>query len=113
MLDGPAVLGWETWRRMDGRYGWRLVRLGLEAAMRAGHVDPEPAEPLAHLLLGALNEAAMVIAHADNPAAARHEVGATVSRLLTRLRSKKQRRVPWAVSTKGASSRQRRVAART
>jgi hypothetical protein len=89
---------------MDGRYGWRLVRVGLEAAMRAGQVDPEPAEPLAHLLLGALNEAAMVIAHADNPEAARREVGASVSRLLGRLRSKKRRRPPSAGGTPGEST---------
>jgi AcrR family transcriptional regulator len=113
MLDGPAVLGWEAWRRMDGRYGWRLVGAGLEAAMRAGDVDPEPAEPLAHLLLGALNEAAMVIAHADNPEAARREVGAAVSRLLRRLRSKKDRRVLSAASATRASSRARSTAAAT
>src|SRR5215467_12530022 len=36
LLDAPAVLGWEAWRDLAGRYGLGLVRLGLQAAIDAG-----------------------------------------------------------------------------
>jgi len=37
------------------------------------------------MLLASLNEAAMLVAQADDPGAARHEVGATIDRLVSRL----------------------------
>jgi len=87
LLDAPSVLGWETWRRIDAEYGLGLVRQSLQAAMDAGYVDSLPVDPLAHILLGALNEAAMVIARAEDIQAARVEVGAVVDRLLTGLKA--------------------------
>ena len=36
----------------------------IEAAIEAGEIEPQPAEPLAHLLLGAIDEGAMLIARA-------------------------------------------------
>src|SRR5690606_8160720 len=33
LLDGPSVLGWEEWRRIDARYGSRSLRRLIEAAM--------------------------------------------------------------------------------
>ena len=54
--------------------------------MPAGWI-PQPAKALAHVVLGALNEAAMVVAGADDPAAARAEMSATVRRLLEGLRA--------------------------
>ena len=50
-----------------------------------------PASPtaIAHVLAGALDEAAMVVARADDPAAARAEMGETLHRLLDGLRGPK------------------------
>ena len=87
LLDAPSVLGWETWRRIDAEYGVGLVRQSLEAAMDAGYVDSLPVDPLAHILLGALTEGAMVIARAEDVQAARAEVGAVVDRLLKGLKA--------------------------
>jgi hypothetical protein len=70
------VLGWAEWREVDARYGMGLVRLGLEAAMEQGVMPRQDPEPLAHLLLAALGEAALLIANADDPRAARREVEA-------------------------------------
>jgi len=89
LLDAPSVLGWETWRRIDAEYGLGLVRQSLQAAMDTGYVDPLPVDPLAHILLGALNEAAMVIARAEDVQSARAEVGAVVDRLLKGLTAAK------------------------
>ena len=57
----------------------------LEHVMDAGMVEHQPVLPLAHLLLAALNEAAMLVANAEDPVATRAQVGQTVERLLTRL----------------------------
>jgi AcrR family transcriptional regulator len=89
LLDAPSVLGWETWRRIDAEYGLGLVRQSLQAAMDAGYVDPLPVDPLAHILLGALTEAAMVSARAEDMQSARAEVGAVVDRLLKGLKAAK------------------------
>lgn len=89
LLDAPSVLGWETWRRIDAEYGLGLVRQSLQAAMDAGYIDPLSIDPLAHILLGALTEAAMVIARAENLQSARAEVGAVVDRLLRGLEAAK------------------------
>jgi Tetracyclin repressor-like, C-terminal domain len=71
LVDGPAVLGWQAWREMDARYGLGLLRQALAAAARPGLLRDQDPELSAHLTLGALTEAAMVIARAKNPARAR------------------------------------------
>jgi AcrR family transcriptional regulator len=85
LLDAPAVLGWQAWRELDARFGLGLVKIGLAAVMDAGQMERQPIEPLAHMLLAALNEGAMLVAQADDQPAARAEVGAAVDRLLANL----------------------------
>jgi hypothetical protein len=85
LLDAPAVLGWQTWRELEARYGLGLVTAALDAAMDAGFVERQPVEPLAHMLLASLNEAAMLVAGAGDPDRARAEVGAVVEHFLDRL----------------------------
>jgi AcrR family transcriptional regulator len=87
LLDGPSVLGWDTCVEIDAQYALGSLRAALRASMSAGHIAEQPVDPLAQLLLGALNQAALVIARADDVVAARTEVGATVERLLGGLRA--------------------------
>jgi AcrR family transcriptional regulator len=86
LLDAPAVLGWTEWREIDARYGLGLVSFGLQNAMDGGVFAPQQVRPLAHLLMGAMAEAAMVIANAEHPAAARDEVEPPLLALLEGLR---------------------------
>jgi AcrR family transcriptional regulator len=86
LLDAPAVLGWAAWREIDERYGLGLVSFGLQNAMDRGVLAGRPVRPLAHLLMGAMAEAAMVIANAADPAAARDEVEPPLLALLAGLR---------------------------
>jgi AcrR family transcriptional regulator len=85
LLDAPAVLGWQAWRDMDTTYGLGLVSEALDHCMEAGLMTRRPIQPLAHILLAALNEAAMLVANADDPVATRLAVGLEVEHLLARL----------------------------
>ena len=87
LLDGPSVLGWETWQEIEQRYGYGLVVAGVEAAIAAGLIAAQPVEALAHALFGALTEAGMVVARAAEPRAARAEMEAAMDRLLDGLRA--------------------------
>jgi AcrR family transcriptional regulator len=86
LLDGPAVLGWERWREIGMRYSIGLVEAVLEAAIEVGQLAPQPVRPLAHVLMGAIDEAALYVATAADPRAARGEVTAVLDRLLASLR---------------------------
>jgi AcrR family transcriptional regulator len=88
LIDAPAVLGWEEWRAIAERYGFGLVQLALQGAMDAGAIAKQPVRPLAHVLMGALDEAALYVARADDVKRARAEVGETLDRLLEGLRSR-------------------------
>ncbi len=85
-LDAPAVLGWDRWREIAAGYGLGLIEASLQAAIDAGQIAPQPVKPLAHVLMGALDEAAMLVARAEDPDVARAEVGGTLNRLLDGLR---------------------------
>ncbi len=82
LLDAPAVLGWEAWRDLAGRYGLGLVQLALQSAMDAGAIVPQPIVPLAHVLIGALDECALYVARAEDPPTAREECAAIFDRIL-------------------------------
>jgi len=86
LVDGPSVLGWDVWREADSGQALELLEAALQRAMDAGRMIPQPSRPLAHVLIGALDEAAMVVARADDRQAARAEMGGTLRRLFDGLR---------------------------
>jgi AcrR family transcriptional regulator len=87
ILDAPAVLGWEEWRAAGERYGLGLVRAGLTAAMDAGEMARAPVDPLAQLILAAVEEAIVFVARAEDPKAAREEARTALNRLIDGLGS--------------------------
>jgi AcrR family transcriptional regulator len=82
LVDGPAVLGWEEWHEIDAAHAVRQIQAGLEAMMESGMMEPGPTGPLAHLLHGAVLEAALYVAVCEDPASARDEVWDGLERLL-------------------------------
>jgi AcrR family transcriptional regulator len=82
LLDAPAVLGWERWREIGFRHGLGLVLGVLQAGMDADAIARQPITPLAHVLLGALDEGALYVARAKDRATARAEVQEIVDRLI-------------------------------
>lgn len=79
--DAPAVLGWERWREIGAANGLGLIEASLAASIEAGEMRQLPVKPLAHLLLGALDEAAMLVAREERPEG-RAEVTAVLVALL-------------------------------
>lgn len=79
--DAPAVLGWERWREIGAANGLGLIEASLAAAIEAGEIRDLPVKPMAHLLLGALDEAAMLVARTEDPAS-RAEVTSVLLALL-------------------------------
>ena len=88
LLDGPAVLGWEEWHEIDAAHAVRPMQAGLEAMMESGMMERGPTGPLAHLLHGAVLEAALYVAVSEEPASARDEVWGGLERLLEGLLKK-------------------------
>ena len=86
LLDGPAVLGWETWHEIEERHGLGLIEGALTAAAEAGQIRELPIPELALMLLGALIEAALQLARAEDQAAAKERAGAALRALLEGLR---------------------------
>src|SRR2546423_10939994 len=82
LVDAPSVLGWKAWRAIGERYGRGVIQAALQNAVETGAIPPQPVRPLAHVLLGAISEAALLIVRSDDVAAARREVGTTLDRLL-------------------------------
>jgi AcrR family transcriptional regulator len=82
LLDGPVVLGWDGLRDVALAQGLGLTEALLRAGMDAGALVERPTRPLAHVLIGALDEAALYVATAEDPAAARGEVGEVLHALL-------------------------------
>jgi AcrR family transcriptional regulator len=82
LVEGPAVLGWTRWREIGMRHGLGLVTGVLEHALVTGQIAPQPIDLLAHMLIGALDEAALYVADAADPAAARVDALAMIGRFI-------------------------------
>jgi AcrR family transcriptional regulator len=82
LLDGPAVLGWERWREIGMRYGIGLLEGLLTRAIEVGRIQPQPVRALTHVLVGALDEAGLYIARAEDQAAASEEMRAVIDTLV-------------------------------
>jgi hypothetical protein len=86
LIDGPSVLGWDTWHEIDARYGYRPVLDTVRAAVAAGQLESDDPESLASLLLGALAEAGTVVGRSGDPEGTRARMAASMSRLIDGLR---------------------------
>ena len=67
LTDAPAVLGAETWHRIDTAVGLTSMQLGLDTLHAEQPLAIEPTPALAVLLFGALTEAGISLSHTDTP----------------------------------------------
>ena len=82
LLDAPSVVGWERWRAIDEKHGFGLLKGALEAAAARGRVERGSIEMIAHVLLAATLELALVIARSADPEAALREGEKALSDLI-------------------------------
>ncbi len=85
LVDAPSVLGWEQWRAMDEGRTLGAMRGMLQAVSDSGRLPQELVEPFSHMILAALDEAAMVVARAPDSRAAVAEEKQAVEEFLARL----------------------------
>lgn len=86
LVDGPAVLGWESWREIAAEYGLGVLRDMVADGIDDGSIRALAPDATALLLLRSVDEAALYIAHSDEPRAARAEAGQALEALLDGLR---------------------------
>jgi len=84
LVDGPAVLGWRSWSERNDGPTQHIVRY-LTDAIAEGALDPQPVEPLAHLLSALGVASAMYVAHDPDPEEARRQIGLVNERFLSGL----------------------------
>jgi AcrR family transcriptional regulator len=87
LLEALAVLGWERWSDIGHRYNIGFVTELLTDAIQSGSIPPQPVEATALTIMGALREATLYIACADDHHQARMDAGAVMDRLLDALRA--------------------------
>lgn len=83
LIDAPSVLGWERWREVGMRYGLGVIEAMLVQGIADGVVPDQPTRPTAHVLLGALDEAALYISRAEDATAALEQMVAVCDRVIT------------------------------
>ena len=83
LIDAPAVLGWDRWRAVGVKYGLGVIEGMLAHAIAQGAIPDQPVRATAHVLLGALDEAALFVSRATNRARARMEMDAVCDRLIS------------------------------
>jgi AcrR family transcriptional regulator len=85
LLDPTTAVGWARWREQDQAHSLGGLRAALLRLKDEGRVPPGQIELLAHVLLAALNEAALFVAYAEDQRAAAATARATVDTLLDRM----------------------------
>lgn len=82
LLDAPAVLGWQAWRDIESEHGLGMITRLLDSASHDRRID---VSVLAQMVLSAVMEAALVVAHANDPAAMREQAEAALLALVSGL----------------------------
>ncbi|MBV8179060.1 MAG: TetR family transcriptional regulator [Mycobacterium sp.] len=85
LVDAPAVLGWTRWTEIGDRYNTGMVRALLANAVETGRIPPQQIEATALTMLGAMREATLYVARAEDHDQARQEAGAVMNRLIRAL----------------------------
>ena len=85
LIDAPAVVGWERWREIDEQYSFGLIKAAIAAIAADGRVKPELVDVMAHVVLAALLEVALLVARADEGRLAIRRGQEAIDELLTAL----------------------------
>jgi AcrR family transcriptional regulator len=82
LIDGPSVVGWAHWREVCQRHVFGLAEAMLAGGIESGRVRPQPVRALAHVLMGASDEAALYVAESADRDQARADMLQVLDRLI-------------------------------
>lgn len=82
LVDGPVVLGWQTMREIQEGNSIALINDVVREAIAEGIIIDQPVGELTHMLVAALEEASLLVAHATNPTRVRRRAAEILDRLL-------------------------------
>ena len=85
LIDGPVVIGWARWREIDDAYFGAGARLLLRRVLGPGASERE-VDAATHLTMGAVMEAALACATAQNPAEKARDLSQALKRMVRGLR---------------------------
>jgi AcrR family transcriptional regulator len=85
LVDAPAVLGWLRWTEIGDRYNTGMVRALITNAVEIGRIPPQPIEATVLTILGAMREATLYVARAEDHDQARRDAGEVMNRLIAAL----------------------------
>jgi len=85
LVDAPSVVGWRRVRDLDEQHALGRLRANLSRIATGGRLPEDQVDIMAHMLLAALGEAALLIARAEDQRAALVSATAAVTTLIDRL----------------------------
>lgn len=85
LVDAPAVLGWARWRELDARHAFGTLKASVAAIAAGGRLKPDLVDVVAHMILAALMEVALLVAREDDGRLAVRRGQAAIDELLTSL----------------------------
>lgn len=86
LIEAPAVLGWSQVRATHRHSAVTLTERAIRAAATEHGTEAGKTRALAHLLIAAIEEAMLYLAHSDDPTRDRPEVEEQLRKLLTAMR---------------------------
>jgi AcrR family transcriptional regulator len=86
LIDAPAVVGWEAWRQADAEGAFPTLQVVLAQLQSKGELQGLSIDALAYLLSGAMNEAALWIAQAEQQDTALESAVSALDALIDGLR---------------------------
>ena len=86
LIDAPAILGWDVWRRVDEEKSLHILKGLLTKLMEEEVIESMPVDALAHIISGAVNESVLWIAQSEDPQKALEEAWSTMKSMMNCLR---------------------------
>jgi AcrR family transcriptional regulator len=85
LVDGPVVLGWRTLRSIQRANSIAIIEDVVRRAMADGTIDRQPVSALTHMIVAAVEEASLLVAHSPKPGQAKKAAAAVLDRMLLNL----------------------------
>ncbi|WP_238404424.1 TetR/AcrR family transcriptional regulator [Paenibacillus paridis] len=83
--EAPVILGWTKWREKEKLSVRGLSTVLIKELMESKYIKDQPIDLLAYIIFGAITEAAIGIAHSDDPHAARKQAKDILEKLVKAL----------------------------